>query len=716
MMRIIAVLACVFALGLAGVIWLSDQETLAFDPEVGDVRYFVVDQTSDVSLLGRANRKGISSHTNSILRSEVVHAGDDYTELRSGVVRASERVGRRTLVDTESVGRQSDEKTRLADFLKAGVVERISHGGVPMNVSYQGPSDGLESVEARPEFLQVVLLRSLRLFAWYPAQFPSDELAAGMTWQTAEREMDGLTLHPLQFKVSHLDDQTVTLTFGPLDPEREVQANAYHISGYLELERESGWPRQAAAKVLGGANYRGTMFEVNSRLSLRQTDIPPGPEPDRLLSQAEWSVRALPVDTSSSEFADHFQPSLGPISLDQGLAKLRGTLAWFGMQPVDYGYERSVGVESQVNSSDLQRVQFSPVIGVRLLGSDGEPVRNNVVPNPDFTLFKPDAGQGRPRSDRLPFLREGLTDEQLESVDTIELDMRVTRPDKMHTALLTPSQKEIEFDSAGLTLAIEDWSPERVRIRVETEEGIPVGELPPVMGYPVDQSGDAVPQFTIRMAHSTIESALAAIDTASANTRGERREMAKVFLDYIDALPPHEKKGVFIFEYTGTQSHPVDRLQFHYYSTRTEEITMTAPSALTTLSGGKVVSERTLYRGNVPRFDLKSERDEAASYRMDRSALPMVSAGGDSQLEQVENGTLKVSAEFLKTLQEVQSAFSLKQLPLVAFNEEGGALFPLGNGWPGPELERLQDGSGLIRYWGDIDSVEYPVSVLEGAR
>lgn len=129
-----------------------------------------------------------------------------------------------------------------------------------------------------------------------------------------------------------------------------------------------------------------------------------------------------------------------------------------------------------------------------------------------------------------------------------------------------------------------------------------------------------------------------------------------------------------------------------------------------------MVSERTLYRGNVPRFDLKSERDEAASYRMERSALPMVSAGGNSQLEQVENGTLKVSAEFLKTLQEVQSAFSLKQLPLVAFNEEVGALFPLGNGWPGPELERLQDGSGLIRYWGDIASVEYPVSVLQGAR
>ncbi|MFL1467491.1 hypothetical protein [Marinobacter sp. HN1S83] len=716
-MRIIGALTCALILGIA-VFWVFSESTPAvdnpaFNPPVGDVRYFSIEQTTEIGLPGKAGRRGASTRMSSVLRSEVLNVRDGVVELQTGAVKAVERSRGRALVDTERGERQSADMKLLAGFLQSGVVERVSTQAVPIDISYrnQDALDSLDSVKDRPEVLQTILLRSLGLFSWYPAQVPDEELTSGLSWQTPDQELGGSTLTGLQFEVSHLDEQTVTLTFGPADTDAEsagedLTANAYRVAGYLELERDTGWPRRASVQIVAGQNHKGSTFQVTSQLTVRQTNVEQDPDTQKLLSMAQMSLRARPVDTSSSIFDDYFVPPFGPATAEESLAKLERTLLWFGPEQVDYGYGRGKGLEPQLSSVELQRATFHPVASVRLFDAEGKPIQEDILPNPDFTLLKPASSRGRPDSDRVPFLRQDLTDDQLALIDVIELDVPVTTPDQMYSAFLDQNETVKELKEAGLKLSIDEWNSRTVRIRVSETGGISLGELPRIMGYPVDKAGEPVPQFGLRMTHSTLESILGSMDP-----RGGKKAMAEALMRSLSMMPPHEKDGEIIFEFTGTEADPIERLKFHYYSTRTEEMTFSAPAARTTMNGGEVVGQRTLYRGNVPRFDLKPDSSNAPSYRMERAALPVTSSGDAYQLEQVARGTLQISEELLEDLLNVQSTFDLKHLPLVAYDQDGGALVPFWHDRNGEPLERLEGGGAVVRFWGDIASVNYPTPV-----
>ena len=249
----------------------------------------------------------------------------------------------------------------------------------------------------------------------------------------------------MQFEVTRLDSQTVTLEFAPvgeqdLPADEDSTPNSFSAAGYLELERATGWPRQASVQISTEEEHQGVTFQITSHLKVRQSEVDPGPDTDRLMSMAKISMQARPIDTSNTVFNDYFTPPFSPEPVETSLNEIQQTLLWFGTEPVDYRYGRAVGVESKLNSSNLQTATIHPVNSVRLLDADGEPVVENTMPNPDFRVLKPSIG-GNAASARMPFLRMGLTDEQLRSIDVIEFDAQVTVPDQEYSVLLDKKVK-----------------------------------------------------------------------------------------------------------------------------------------------------------------------------------------------------------------------------------------------------------------------------------
>lgn len=711
-MKFIGALSCALILAVAGYFWFSEtspainKETLLFSPPVGDVRYFSVDQTTEMGVSGRG---GSVNRMSSVLRSEVLGVDAGIVEIRSGAVKVVEQGrGGRALVDSESGEAQSGGAKLLADFLRSGVVEQISVHGVLKDSTYQNP-DALKSINDRPEVLQTLLLRSLSVFPWYSGQFPNEDLAIGLSWQTENQQWSGAILPGMQFEVTQLDSQTVTLEFEPTG-EQDLSAGAdsttdsFSVSGYLELERTTGWPRQASVHISTEEEHQGTTFQISSCLKIRQTDVDPGPDAERLLAMAKMSLQARPINTSRAAFNDYFTPPFSPVPVETSLDEIQRTLLWFGTEPLDYGYGRGVGIESQLNSSNLQTAKIHPVTSVRLLDTDGEPIVENALPNPDFRVLKPSIGGGSANA-RIPFLRLGLTDDQLRSIDVIEFDAQVTVPDQMYSTLLDKKDNAIELENAGLKLIIEEWSAEVVRIRVSETGGTPPGTRPMIMGYPVDESAEPAPQFGLRMTHSAFESIMGAMK----NPPRGGKAMAAALMQGLEVMPPHEKNGDFIFEFSRTSAPLPERFRFNYMSTRTKDMTFIAPAAKKTTAGDQVVGERTLYRGNVPHFDFSAGNRRSLPYRMRRISLPTASPSGDAHFDQVTKGTLRISEEQFAALITVQSTFNLNTLPLIAYNHEGKALVPLWHVRNVEPFERLESGGALLRFWGDIASVDYPV-------
>ena len=592
-MKFIGALICALILAVTGYFWFSEtppainKEALLFNPPVGDVRYFAVDQTTEIGVSGR---RGSVNNMTSVLRSEVLGVNAGLVELQSAAVKVVERGRGRTLVDTESGEPRSSGEKLLVDFLRSGVVEQVSVHGVIKESTYQNP-DALKSISDRPEVLQTLLLRSLSIFPWYPGQFPNEDLAIGLSWQTENQEWSGATLQGMQFEVTRLDSQTVTLEFAPvgeqdLAADEDSTPNSFSAAGYLELERATGWPRQASVQISTEEEHQGVTFQITSRLKVRQSEVDPGPDTDRLMSMAKISMQARPIDTSNTVFNDYFTPPFSPEPVETSLNEIQQTLRWFGTEPVDYSYGRAVGVESKLNSSNLQTATIHPVNSVRLLDADGEPVVENTIPNPDFRVLKTSIG-GNAASARMPFLRMGLTDEQLRSIDVIEFDAQVTVPDQEYSVLLDKKDKAIELENAGLKLIIEEWGAEVVRIRVSETGGTPPGARPMIMGYPVDESGEPVAQFALRMTHSAFESVLG---TMKNPPRGAKA-MAAELMQGLEAMPPHERNGDFIFEFSHTSAPLPDRFRFNYMSTRTKDMTFIAPAARKETAGGEVAGE-----------------------------------------------------------------------------------------------------------------------------
>jgi len=602
-MRKFVAIALLLSLGAAGIFWYAG-DSLAFKPEPGDTRLFILEQSTELQLPGVFQREPTRIRMESLLRSDVLAINDGVVKLQSRALHAQLWEQDRLSLDTEQIPEHNDRLQAVAALMKAGVVEQVTSDGRVLEMAYVNDAALAEIKEGSglPGPILDVLQRDLSFMNTYQPTFPLGRPRVGLSWQTPARDMGGLELPAVQFEVNQVDEESVHLKFWSIGEGASAGADAvaFKIKGFMELERQTGWPRRAAASFSGFFEHGGERLSVQNTMTLTQANIEPRFDADHAWFRAFSAFDSWAVDTADSEFATNFLPPFGAATPEESFEQLEKTLLWFGTNEVD----GQVGLDFQAKYFHFATVEFGPASAVRLLNSKGEPVVDPVPLDPRYVLHSSSNINRR----KVPFVASQLTSGQLDAIDSVEVDAKVTVPGELHSLVLTPAAPSQMIESLGLTVWVDDWRSDELQVRVH-EHGGSLPTVDPLIGvYPLDADQDFLPMFTLRMTHTVLEPFRRDFLESSrgGNDQNEAMQFASLATDQLLMMPMEERYGDWIFELKAEGHQAIESVQVHLYDRKTEQRTFVAPSSLPTLKGGPVVGERTLSEYQYPVLEFAS--------------------------------------------------------------------------------------------------------------
>lgn len=606
-MRSLVAFSFVLVLGVAGYFWFS-KSTLAFSPDVGDVRYFSFQQTTDIVAPGPYGRNRSRMELSSLLRNEVLSAAGGVTRLESRAAQAVVRQDDQIVLDTDNVPEFSERKQLLVKLLKAGVVDQVARDGRVLESAY-GDQEVLDTLIADrylPEILRLTLQRDISVLSTYQPAFPEGELKVGARWQTETREVAGERLPALQYEISHMDEQSVTLKFRSMDEPDSEQGRSgkspvYTASGYLQVERSTGWPLRAYSEVAATLTAEGQEVEVSTIARLEQAGIEPAMNFETLKFRAGSALQGFGIDTASPEFTTYYLPPFGPFTAEESLERLDKSMLWFGSEYLD-GH---AGLEVDLGLEELGLLDFHPVSAVRLLDSDGQELGKEITVDKRYRVQDALVNQSEAPATRYPFLLDGLSDEQLQAIDRLELEVPVTLPDQLITVPFQPGDTEKFVEELGLTLTVDEWGPDRFLLRLSRPEGYLPGDYPLLSTIPLSAEGKPLAGFKMRLTHELFEGPREQYleEGASTDFWDALELFGAMQARRIMAMPPHEQYGDMWHDVSAPEGHPIEAVMVYLYTTKKDTRTFVAPSAVETLKGGAVVGERTLDAYYTPKLE-----------------------------------------------------------------------------------------------------------------
>jgi len=610
-MRALVVCSLILLVG-AATYFVYPREELSFRPSEGDVRYFNVAERVEY-WDGEKRLAPLSKLVmNSLLRTDVEVPEDGGSEIRSRALRTRFFWHGRELFNTNGGVAYGAGANAMEGLATSGVVQRVSESGRLVQSTYADPrlASILRSERSDEDVARKMLHRGLSISAPYLVDLAGSKPHTGASWTTPPQQVAGVTMPELRYEVSYVDEDSVTLKFRTREGDAE---GARSVEGYLELERHSGWPLRAGATFTEDAELDGEPVTQISRITLEQTGITPVTHLDRIRFNAERAMSSYELKTDTELFQNYFLPPFGQHTPQESLAWLDRTLLWFG--PAQSG--EKYGLNYQSHGLDLSSAEFHAPMAVRLLDEEGKPVSEEVQVNPWFLSSAWNESLLSTGSGLRPFLSDGLTREQLELVDRVEVDLSVTAPDTLYTLTLNRGDTEHHVAEAGVTLTVDSWSHDRALVRMSRDEGFLPQDQPLVSVVPLDRNGEPVAAFTPRTSHSLVEPLREALlkdyDYASPSLLSE--PFADQVATEILAKPLRERRGEMLYEISVPGGSSFHALTVYLHSTRTEARTLVARKADATLSGGVVIGERFLNRKHLSDLPYVSLHPDDVSMR-----------------------------------------------------------------------------------------------------
>lgn len=721
LMRASVAALLLFFVGLAGCSHFQS-ERLSFSPRSGDVRYFHVSESMLFWATDGFPGTEVEYNLSSLVKAEVTAVDDGISELNSRSLSSLLLKNGHILFTTDKDPAFSESLTAMKDLLTSGVVERIDDHGQVVQARF-GNQDAVAKLDGKVHETALVRRGLSIMAAWHP-RMPQQSLKIGMAWQVPPLVEGGLELPELRYEVSHLDEDTVTLKFQSAGTDSGVVADdsgrgfqevrAERVKGYLELERHSGWPRRASIVAHRKLGNDGDTAWVSSQMSLEQGGLKPSSNRNLVHSNAAFALYHDRTRTSDPWFESEYLPPFGERTVEESFDRLARTLLWFGTDVVD----QQLGLSFQVSASGFSSVLFHLPEAVRLLDSGGKPVVDEVAVDPRFLMgswYSVADGIDPPL---VPFLTDGLSQAQLDSIDRVEVDLPVTVPDQLHTLRLSAGDSVKPVGDSGITIAVDEWAPEQVILRVTRPEGYLPDAFPLIKPLPLTGEGEPLPLFYTRESHSLFEPLRAkmAAEFTEQELMWKQSEFAGEALLLIEGLPMAERYGDLIYSVKAPAGESIEAIEVNLYTTRDEVRTFSAPKALSTLKGGKVVGERFLTYSDVrdvefAPLNLSDVTGQDAAVDWPNVVMTTAVPAESGEVRQVDANTVEVSEALFSDLEWVRAAHGVNGLPLIAYAEDGSALKPLTEGVFGAMPDALKLDGRKLRFWGEVARVHYPVRV-----
>ena len=722
-MRVWFTALLLFVVGLAGCSHFQG-ERLSFSPRPGDVRYFHVSESMLFWATDGFPGTEVEYHLSSLLEAEVTSFDGGVSELSSRSLSSTFSKNGHVLFTSEKDPLFSESLAAMNDLLKSGVVERIDANGQIAQVRLGNP-DAVAKLHGKAHEMALVR-RGLSTMAAFQPRLPEQNLEVGLVWQTPPLVEDGVALPALCFEVSHLDEIAVTLKFRTVETDSGAVADrpeqsgrgpqATRVEGFLELERHSGWPRRASVVSHRKLDNDGGSAWVSNQYALEQGGIEPSANRDRVYSNAAMALYHDRTRTSDTWFESEYLPPFGEKPVEESFDRLARTLLWFGTDVV----EQQLGLSFQVRASGFSTVLFHLPEAVRLLDSSGNPVVDEVSVDPRFLMgswYSVAEGIDPPL---IPFLTDGLSPAQLDSIERVEVDLPVTAPDQLYSIKLSANDTLQAVGDSGISIAVDEWSSEGVVLRVTRPEGYLPDAFPLIRPMPVTAEGTPLPLFHTRKSHSLFEPLRAkmAAEFSEDELMWKQSEFSMEVLQQINALPMAERYGDLIYSLKVPAGESIEAVEVNLYTTRDEVRTFSAPNALSTLKGGKVVGERFLTYSDFEGVEfaplsLSDGTRQGTEADWPDVVMTTTTPGELSEVRRVDANTVEMSEALLSDLEWVRAVHVVNGLPLIAYAEDGSALKPLTEGVFGAVSGALKPDGRKLRFWGEVARVRYPVRVID---
>lgn len=618
------VLSVILVAGIGVLMYWQSLERLTFNPGVGDDYAFnltyqlkLSPETDGARLRMREMRLEALSH------STVTGRTGNTFEVESGVDFLAFDSDGREVVNTNELEKGSSRKQTLVHLLRNGLRQAVDSRGITHDAEFVD-AEGLSTLQENlPGNVIAQLKQSMVQMDLVNGGFPDAPLEPGLSWQSpAVSGSDNTTALPaMTYTVSTVDDKTVSVDVTQPHEDRKPKK-----VGYILFDRHTGWPLQATLDYSVHTDMMDQSLVANARIELRRADQPL-PRTDMHYEQiVQRALKGYPVDLTDKEARHYFLPPFGAKPVSEVLDLFNEELAWIPPNESDEGQ----GLDIPARMLNQNYIIPKRVTSLKLLAANGDTVSDQSTPNPRFNLpATVSSGWNRSQREPAPLLRKPLNDDQIKSLNRIEMTVKAQVPDDVLKATLKKVAEPVTLGDS-ITVSVESWDPDRIVLRASRPGGFGIGDWTFVTGVPLDESGNEISHYQYTASHTTLDSLMARPAFAG-------REVSNSLLeDAADALrrqSPSQRRGDKLITIAPKSRTPVASLRLLVMPVKTESQTWVAGNAGFTLNGGPVSGERTIPETAIRSREFTSlNMEDAAIEGVERHQLKLrVPEGGHSR-------------------------------------------------------------------------------------
>ncbi|WP_029654536.1 hypothetical protein [Marinobacter daepoensis] len=579
--------ALILALMVVVSLWLWTREQLAFAPEAGSERTFVIETRMELQRTGDRYRRRADVLETSVVASSRVVSNQGGVVTLATQARQFRVQSDGELIDSRLPDTVAERHAQFLALLKAGSEQQISRQGQLLDWAFEDQATAETLEDQMPAvFLQrVAAMGTLTLFQ---PMFPADTLELGLTWEAPAVTVNELALPQRRYEVTALGDDRLTVRISELDEEGEASP-----LGYLILERATGWPLKARLRVTRTARLDGREYDEVAYINVRQPGEPPTLSRAQLEQMAYMHREFIPFDPDWPDSLEHLKPIpvLSELEVAEGRERLNQSLLWFPPEQGHSGKGMDLAfmdlIESGLLPQELRKVEA--------LDEQGVPVDPALVMDHGFNLANALWNADEFQPVRHPFDPMQLTPEALSRVHELALEADVWLPDQAVTLELRRADQQAGV-VAGQGYQVRDiqWSDDQVRFQVRREDGRPMGMAMRLGAIPA--AGDEMPgPFASRVTLA----ALAPL--AEQLTEGSHEDFVQTARAELYPLPDEDIWRSYQVDLRMPGPVGVVSVYIQPYNIRT--LNLQALNAAGTLTGGPVAGTRLLDDYRMPEFD-----------------------------------------------------------------------------------------------------------------
>lgn len=577
------------ALGLTGlllivivsVFYYQSQPGIALQIEPGDTHEYMLYMDTmfveDDKILPNT-----SMSVQMVLITEVVSKTNDEYVLNTRVKRFSLSNNDRLMVDSINSDDFSQLQLNLKAILSQGINQHYDTNGKLLKTKLADTEKLSKMSNELVDNLVYTLDQYAPQLKLFPESYPEASLKEGLSWEVKPSSLkNNLTPSILRYFVTNVADDSFTVLSkmeGPVS-----------VDGYTIVDIASGWPVRSVIQTIQPMPDIRPGLNQKTMIRLRKVSAAPFESDKPYQSRLSMAIRGLFFDLNNPLDRKYFYPPYGAVAPQEFVEKINDSFVWRPKDNKHTGPELDYSPRLLLENSVYPRL----ILSATLLDENNKAMDFQPGLNPAFDINNYDV-ESDSFATRTPLLAEPLTDQQRDTLQSIELKVKSDVLADVVEGDLTNNNTPIRLGD-DYTVTVENWSPTRVTLRLSHTNGFDTTDWSLLSAEPSTTSGEPIKKFNIKSSHELLEHFFK--DKAFGELEDTDAYYEKV-INKLRLTAPSQRRGDKIFHIES--STPIGKLKLYLAPFKTTTQTWTAKKQSTSKSASGISGTRTIPESQIP--------------------------------------------------------------------------------------------------------------------